>query len=139
MPRFLLPLVVALAACASLPADAQDAAARTVAPPPLTETAIKLDPRRDEVRTALAAADRGQFSAAQRSALASHPVAGWIEFASLKRDLDTLPTARAQAFLAKYRDQAVGDAFRDLWLASLARRPITSPQPSPSQSRASSS
>ena len=47
---------------------------------------------------------------------------GWIEFASLRRHMDTLPPPRGQAFLAKYSNQAVGAAFRELWLAALARR-----------------
>ena len=133
MMRFLPPLLAAFACCASLQAGAQrtDAkpaepkpatAARTVAPPPLSTAPIKVDPRRDELRNAFAAADSGQLRAEQSASFATHPLAGWLEFAQLRRDLDTLPLARAQAFLAKYRTQAVGVMFRDLWLASLARR-----------------
>jgi len=91
-------------------------------PPPLNNAPIKLDPRRMELRTAIEAADRGQLASAQAAAIASHPAAAWVEFAQLKRDIDTIPASRAQAFLAKYRGQAVAAALRDLWLASLARR-----------------
>jgi soluble lytic murein transglycosylase len=119
------PLILALfvvACCGSAQVPAQQrapAAAATVSSPPVQ---LRSDPRREDVRAALDAAERGRITAAQRDALAAHPLAGWIEFAELKRDMDLLPNARAQAFLAKYRGQAVGSAFRDLWLASTARR-----------------
>jgi soluble lytic murein transglycosylase len=127
MSRNTLPLLLAIALhCASSSTHAQQPAAppatRTVAPPPLSNAPIRLDPRREEVRAAIAAAERGQLSASQTASLASHPLAGWIEYASLKRDIDTLPAARGQAFLAKYKGQAVEKAFRTLWLASLSRR-----------------
>ena len=56
------------------------------------------------------------------AALANHPLAGWVEYAQLKRDIDILPAPRAQAFLAKYKGQALEGAFRELWLAALSRR-----------------
>ena len=80
------------------------------------------DPQREQVRAALQAAERGQLDAATSAALAKHPLYGWIEYASLKRDMDTLPVAQGQAFLARYRGQAVAEAFRELWLAALSRR-----------------
>jgi soluble lytic murein transglycosylase len=80
------------------------------------------DPQREQVRAALQAAERGQLDPATSSALAKHPLYGWIEYASLKRNMDTLPVAQAQAFLARYRGQAVAEAFRELWLAALSRR-----------------
>ena len=129
MSTRILPLLAALACCATLQAGAQKpapasstTAARTVAPPPLVNAPIQRDPRLDEVRAAFTAADAGTLSAEQQAALASHPLAGWIEFASLRRNMDTLPPPRGQAFLAKYSNQAVGAAFRELWLAALARR-----------------
>ena len=80
------------------------------------------DPQRERVRAALQAAERGQLDAATSAALAKHPLYGWIEYASLKRNMDTLPVAQGQAFLARYRGQAVAEAFRELWLAALSRR-----------------
>jgi soluble lytic murein transglycosylase len=80
------------------------------------------DPQREQVRAALQAAERGQLDAATSAALAKHPLYGWIEYASLKRNMDTLPVAQGQAFLARYRGQAVAEAFRELWLAALSRR-----------------
>ena len=87
--------------------------------PVLAQTA---DPQRAQVRAAIEAAERGDFDAAQYAVLARHPLYGWIEYAALRRDIDTLSNAQAQAFLARYRGQAVTEAFREIWLAALSRR-----------------
>jgi len=84
--------------------------------------AQSLDAQRPAVRDALAAAEAGRFDAAAASALVRHPLYGWIEFAALRRDPDTVPTSQAQAFLKRYEGQAVAAQFRNLWLAALARR-----------------
>ena len=121
LPRPLSIVLAALAttfatvACAQ-PSIAVPAAPRTAAPVP------RADPQLARVREALDAAERGQFDAAQYADLATHPLQGWIEFAGVRRNIDTLSTAQAQAFLARHGQQAVGDAFRELWLASTARR-----------------
>jgi soluble lytic murein transglycosylase len=88
----------------------------------LPAKAQNLDAQRPRMRAALEAAERGQFDAAQYRDIISHPLYGWVEFASLKRNIDTLDTAQAQAFLKRYQDQAVAEAFRSLWLPALARR-----------------
>lgn len=80
------------------------------------------DPQRAQVRAAIEAAERGDFDAAQYAALTRHPLYGWIEYAGLRRDIDTLSNTQAQAFLARYRGQAVAGAFREIWLAALSRR-----------------
>src|SRR5690606_26747382 len=74
-----------------------------------------------EVAAAIASAERGELDAARAQALQT-PVQGWIEYAALRRDLDTLPVARGEAFLARHRGKPVAEAFRADWLASLARR-----------------
>ena len=102
------PLIVLAAALALLPLAAVHAQ--------------NLDAQRPQLRAALEAAERGQFNAAQYASLASHPVYGWVELASLRRDVDKLPTSQAQGFLKRYEGQAVAENFRALWLASLARR-----------------
>jgi len=84
--------------------------------------AQSLDAQRPRVQAALHAAESGQFDAAQYPDLASHPLYGWVEFAALKRDIDTLATARAQSFLNRHEGQAVADAFRAAWLPALSRR-----------------
>jgi soluble lytic murein transglycosylase len=55
-------------------------------------------------------------------ALRGHPAFGWVEYAALQRDLDTLAPQRGLDFLARYHGQAVAGTFRRQWLASLGRR-----------------
>lgn len=91
-----LPIFVALSvATPSVHAQAQDA----------------------QARTAIESADRGLPIALPDS----HSLRGWAEYAALIRDLDTLPAARAQAFLQRYREQPVAGVFRAAWLAALAK------------------
>lgn len=78
--------------------------------------------QRAQIRAAFEAAERGQFEPSQYASLASHPLFGWIELASLRRNIDTVTPARAQEFLRRYNGQAVAENFRSLWLASLSRR-----------------
>jgi soluble lytic murein transglycosylase len=71
-------------------------------------------------RVALEAAERG---APDRLPLpAEHPLAGWVEFAALRRNLDGLSAEAGQAFLNRYRGQPVAEAFREQWLGVLAGR-----------------
>ncbi|MEJ7745781.1 MAG: transglycosylase SLT domain-containing protein [Luteimonas sp.] len=70
-------------------------------------------------RAALQAAERGQAAPAS---LASHPLYGWLEYAALRYNIDTLSNAQGQAFLSRYNGQAVADAFREIWLPALSRR-----------------
>jgi soluble lytic murein transglycosylase len=79
-----------------------------------------MPPADAQVRSALQAAEAGQdYDAAS---IATSPIAGWVEYASLRRNIDALPPQRGQDFLARYRGQAVAEAFREIWLAALARR-----------------
>ena len=73
-----------------------------------------------QVQAALQAAEAGQPY--DPASVAASPLAGWVEYASLRRNIDTLPPQQGQAFLARYRDQAVAEAFRQAWLPALARR-----------------
>ncbi len=84
--------------------------------------AQNLEAQRAQIQAALAAAESGRFDAAQYPGLSAHPLYGWVELASLKRDIDTLSTAQAQSFLKRYDGQAVADALRAAWLPALARR-----------------
>ena len=72
-----------------------------------------------QLRAALEAAARGQPVPAH---IASHPAHGWVEFAALRRNLQTLPVEQGQAFLARYAGQAVAESFRAEWLHALHRR-----------------
>lgn len=77
-------------------------------------------PPADAIGDAIDAAERGQSVDVSR--FASGPLYGWLEYAILRRDIDTLDDARAQAFLSRYQGQAVAEAFREDWLAATARR-----------------
>lgn len=121
LPR---PLAIVLAALATT--FVANACAQTTASPPntlaATPPAPPADPQLARVRAAIDAAERGQFDAAQLADLARHPLYGWIEYAALRRSIDTISNTQAQSFLGRYGQQAVGEAFRELWLAAVARR-----------------
>ncbi|MHC9084173.1 lytic transglycosylase domain-containing protein [Luteimonas sp. RIT-PG2_3] len=70
-----------------------------------------------QLREALQAAERGQPVAPGQ-----HPAQGWIEYATLRRNLDTLPVAQAEAFLKRWQGQAVAETFRAEWLRALYKR-----------------
>lgn len=103
------------AAAPALPAI-KPAAVRNALPAPAVDTQL---PR---VRAAIEAAERGPFDAAQYADIARHPLYGWVEYAALRRGIDTVNNGQAQDFLSRRGDQASGDAFRDIWLAATARR-----------------
>ncbi len=73
------------------------------------------------LEAAIDAAEAGRFDAAQFPGIAQHPAYGWVEYAALRRNMDVMLPAQAQAFLARYKDQPVAEAFRNDWLASRAR------------------
>ncbi|RJL89327.1 lytic murein transglycosylase [Xanthomonas vasicola] len=81
-----------------------------------------LDPQLTAMRDAIAAAERGQSNAVQFAALSRHPLYGWLEFATLKRNIDTVSNAQAQGFLQRYAGQPVAESFRSTWLPAVARR-----------------
>ncbi len=119
------PLPIVLAALAATFVTV--ACAQTPATVPSTMTAPlpaapPLDPQLARVGMAIEAAERGRFDASQYTDLARHPLAGWIEYAGLRRTIDTLSSAQAQDFLDRFGQQAVGEAFREIWLAATARR-----------------
>src|SRR5690606_17710221 len=74
------------------------------------------------VADAIDAAERGKTDAGRLAALVDHPLYGWIEYAGLRRDIDTLPVASGEGFLQRHRGTAVAEAFREIWLPVLARR-----------------
>jgi len=84
--------------------------------------AQSLDAQNAQLKAAIAAAERGQFDPGQAAALSRHPAYGWLEYANLRRNIDTVDTAQAQAFLKRYDGQAVATTFRSVWLPSVARR-----------------
>lgn len=118
------PFIIVLAACSvavAASACAQSSAASPAVPiPPLPRPLA--DSKLPRVRAALEDAELGRFDAAQYRDLAEHPLFPWIEYASLRRDIDTVAPERAQAFLSRWRGQAAATTFRDAWIASAARR-----------------
>jgi soluble lytic murein transglycosylase len=117
------PLSIVLAALAATFATV--ACAQTPATVPAKTTPLPgapLDPQLARVRMAIDAAERGTFDASEYADLARHPLYGWIEYASLRRGIDTLSNQQAQDFLNRHGQHAVGEAFREIWLAATARR-----------------
>ncbi|MCD8456207.1 lytic transglycosylase domain-containing protein [Xylella taiwanensis] len=80
------------------------------------------DPQLLAVRNAIAAAENGRLDPSQAATLSGHPLYGWIEYANLRRNIDTISNTQAQNFLSRYADQAVAQAFRSAWLPVVVRR-----------------
>ncbi|ALR01706.1 lytic transglycosylase domain-containing protein [Xylella fastidiosa] len=99
--RFVTALTLGIAACARAQGD---------------------DPQLMAVRDAIAAAENGRLDPSQAATLNKHPLYGWIEYANLRRNIDTISNTQAQSFLSRYADQAVAHAFRSAWLPVVVRR-----------------
>ncbi|OFS93742.1 lytic murein transglycosylase [Stenotrophomonas sp. HMSC10F06] len=84
--------------------------------------AQNLDAQRAQLKAVIDNAERGQFDPAQAAALSRHPLYGWVEFANLRRNIDTVSNVQAQDFLKRYNGQAVATSFRNVWLPAVARR-----------------
>jgi len=69
------------------------------------------------LRRALDAAEAGQPVPAL-----NHPAQGWVEYAALRRRLDTLSVAQAEEFLSHQQGRAVAEVFRSAWLRAAYRR-----------------
>lgn len=87
-----------------------------------TASAQSSDAQRAQLKAAIADAERGQLSAAASSSLRSNPAYAWLEYANLRRNVDSVSTAQAQQFLKRYEGQAVANTFRSAWLPAVARR-----------------
>ncbi|HLM53725.1 MAG TPA: transglycosylase SLT domain-containing protein [Pseudoxanthomonas sp.] len=98
------------------------ALAAAIGVPHAPARAQNLDAQRPQIRAALEQAERGKLEASQSARLASHPLSGWVEFADLRRRIDTVTSAEGQAFLKRHEGQAVAGAFRAVWLPALSRR-----------------
>ncbi len=80
------------------------------------------DAQRAQLKTAIADAERGQFNAAQAASLSRNPAYAWLEYANLRRNVETISNEQAQDFLRRYNGQAVASTFRSVWLPAVARR-----------------
>lgn len=89
---------------------------------PALAGAQNLEAQRPAMRSALEAADAGRLEPDELAAFSSHPLYGWLQYASLRRNIDRISNAQAQDFLKRYAGQPVAEAFRGAWLPALARR-----------------
>jgi len=81
-------------------------------------SAQSLDAQSGQLKAAIDAAERGQLDPRQAAALSRHPAYGWVEFAQLRRNIDTVDTGQAQAFLKRYDGQAVANSVCPRWPAA---------------------
>jgi soluble lytic murein transglycosylase len=80
--------------------------------------------RRAEIRRALEIAERAplaEYAGAARR-LADHPLAPYLEYAHLRRQLDTVAPARVERFLQREAALPIADTLRLQWLQALLRR-----------------
>ncbi len=81
-----------------------------------------IPPPGQALRAAFDAADRSGLDDLALAGFRGQPLAGWLEYAALRKRLDTVPVARGNAFLAAHAGEPVATAFRGEWLAALAKR-----------------
>ena len=74
------------------------------------------------LRDAFDAANRGTLDDVSLDLHARNPLGGWLEYAALRKRMDTLPVQRGNAFLARHRGEPVARAYRNDWLPALAKR-----------------
>jgi len=123
-PRILFSTLAAVVAT-TLPTVSGTASLRWNSPAqasPVAATLVAADPQLLRVEAAIEAAERGDFDAVAYGDLARHPLYGWIEYVSLRRNIESVSATQAESFLARYNGQAVAESFRDLWIAQNARR-----------------
>ena len=124
LPRILFTTLAALVAGA-LPASSGTSSLRWNGQAPLhpvAATIVTADPQLLRVEAAIEAAERGEFDAAQYGDLARHPLYAWIEYANLRRNIDSVTETQARSFLTRYVGQAAAETFREIWVAESSRR-----------------
>jgi soluble lytic murein transglycosylase len=86
--------------------------------------ASDLSQRRGDFRRALEIAERGPLPDYARAAapFAAHPLAPYLEYAHLRRQLDTVAPAPVERFLARHATLPIADTLRQAWLHALIRR-----------------
>ena len=124
LPRILVTALVA-AVAGTAPMVSGTSSLRWITPPqasPMAASIVAADPQLLRVQAAIEAAERGDFDSTQYGDLARHPLYAWIEYASLRRNIEEVGEARAQSFLSRYEGQAAANAFREIWIAQASRR-----------------
>lgn len=91
---------------------------------PVRVSAADLSTERAAFKRALDTAERGPISDYRAAALpfAKHPLAPYLEYATLRRSLATTGPAPVQAFLDRHPDLPIATTLRDAWLAQLIQR-----------------
>lgn len=117
----LIPFLLALLSL-STGFDARAQAAAQPPAPSLLAAPATIAPPDPALRAAFDAAARGRLDDVALAGFRSQPLAGWLEYAALRGQFDTLPVARGNAFLAARKGEPVAVPFRSEWLAALARR-----------------
>lgn len=118
IPSILLVFLLGVSSAPALPAAAAagQASALTARAPSL------ITPPDPALKAAFDAADRSGLDDLALAGFRSQPLSGWLEYAALRRRLDTLPIERGNAFLAAHPGEPVAAAFRSEWLTALAKR-----------------
>ena len=74
------------------------------------------------VRDALAQAESGHLDPAVVRQLAGDPLAPWVDYAVLRRNLDSADPGDVRGFLDRHAGEASADLLREAWLQQLAQR-----------------
>ena len=126
MHKHATPMLAALLCATSLTAGsarAQPAPPRpVVAPVRASLPPVPMATPGADLQRAFASADAGTLTEAALAAQRHQPLHAWLEFASLRRGMATLPVERGEAFLRRHGSQPVGDAFRVEWIPALGKR-----------------
>ena len=113
-------LAVLVCGTSLLPGSAR---AQSATPPPRTANPpVPVAPPSMALRESFEAANRGTLDDAVLDSWSRHPLGGWLEYTALRKRMDTLPVHRGNAFIARHRGQPVARAFRNEWIAALAKR-----------------
>ncbi|HSD17749.1 MAG TPA: transglycosylase SLT domain-containing protein [Thermomonas sp.] len=99
------------------------ASAQSATPPPRSANPpVRVAMPDSAFRQAFEAANRGTLDDALLDSYSRHPLGGWLEYAALRKRMDTLPVQRGNGFLERRRREPVARAFRGEWIAALAKR-----------------
>ncbi|MCC7097126.1 MAG: lytic transglycosylase domain-containing protein [Thermomonas sp.] len=115
-----LLIVILLGGTAALPACAKPAPDQ--APLVQARAPIRIATPDPALDAAFDAAERSGLNDLALAGFRSQPLAGWLEYVTLKRQIDTLPVIRGNAFLATQSGTPVAAMFRSDWLKVLAKR-----------------
>ena len=94
---------------------AASAAGQAVSPPDLSR-------QRPAIMEGFRVAERGALSVQDVARIADHPLLGWVEATSLRRQIAHASPREVRAVLKRHDGQAAADWLRDAWLMELARR-----------------